>query len=230
MSNVAGKAYGMNVITPMNPSATWFQNFIFMLSRAIPATLGGLLQLSIIHFARWVLIRRDQWPAGDNGKPDLQYDYMLFCSNFNGTWDQYIDAFADGIPNGLDLFWYTSLKYPHSIPITPFKDYIRANQIDTDYYYNSVPGAAQRDVKAALRVRRAILALTEKHGSLAPADFRKLYVATLVGVPNDASQVGIQNDLRYQGYAPVASNDTRNAEINRRRYVEDHPEAAAELL
>ena len=43
---------------------------------------------------------------------------MLFCSNFNGTWDQYIDAFADGIPNGLDLFWYTSSKYPASIPVT----------------------------------------------------------------------------------------------------------------
>ncbi len=155
---------------------------------------------------------------------------MLFCSNFNGTWDQYIDAFADGIPSGLDLLWISSTKYPHSIPITPFKNYIRANQIDTDYYYNSVPGAAQRDVKAALRVRRAILALASRHGSLTPADFRKLYVAALIGVPNDATPVGIQNDLRYQGYAPVASNDTRNAEINRRRYVEDHPEAARKLL
>ena len=76
---------------------------------------------------------------------------MLFVSNFNGTWDQYIDAFSDGIPNGLDLFWYSSTKYPGSIPITPFKNYIRANQIDTDYYYNATPGAAQRDIKAALQ-------------------------------------------------------------------------------
>jgi hypothetical protein len=52
---------------------------------------------------------------------------MLFCSNFNGTWDQYIDAFPDGIPNGLDLFWYSSTKYPQSIPMSPFKNYIRHN-------------------------------------------------------------------------------------------------------
>ena len=58
---------------------------------------------------------------------------MLFVSNFNGTWDQYIDAFSDGIPNGLDLFWYASTKYPGSIPSTPFNAYIRANQIDCDY-------------------------------------------------------------------------------------------------
>jgi hypothetical protein len=221
MSNVAGKAYGMNVITPMHPGLTWINRALFMVSRAIPSTLSGLLGLSIIHFARWVIIKRGSWPDLGQGRQALKNDYMLFCSNFNGTWDQYIDAFSDGIPGGLDTLWYSSTRYPHSIPISPFKSYIRANQIDTDYYYNSVPGAAQRDVKAALRVRRAVLALAAQHGSLAPADFQKLYVATLTGV---------QNDLGYQGYAPVASNDTENADRNRRAYADEEPEAAKALL
>jgi hypothetical protein len=220
VSNVAGKAYGMNVVTPMHPRCTWLNRFFFMFSRAKPSTLEGLLGLSIIHFARWVVIKRDQWPDLGQGKPKLQNDYMLFCSNFNGTWDQYIDAFSDGIPNGLDELWISSTRYPRSIPITPFKDYIRANQVDTDYYYNSVPGAAQRDVKSALYVRRAILALAEQHASLSPADFRKQYVAALIG---------LQYHLGYQGYAPVASNDTKNAEINREDYV-DHQRKAAEAL
>jgi hypothetical protein len=214
MSNVAGKAYGMNVVTPMRPWRTWINRLLFMASRALPEKLGGLLGLSIIHFARWVIIRRDQWPDLGQGKQTLTNDYMLFCSNFNGTWDQYIDAFSDGIPSGLDLLWYSSTRYPHSIPITPFKDYIRANQVDTSYYYNSVPGAAQRDVKGALRVRRAILALAAQQPSLSPADFRKLYVATLTGV---------QNDLGYQGYAPIASLDTDNADRNRADYIKNQP-------
>src|SRR5215472_12355723 len=134
MSNVAGKAYAINVLTPISPALTWLQRLIFMASRAIPSTLAGLLGLSLIHFARWVLIKRDQWPESDRGKAVLDNDYVLFCSNFNGTWDQYIDAFADGIPQGLDLFWYASSKYPQSIPITPFKSYITHNQFHTGYY------------------------------------------------------------------------------------------------
>lgn len=217
MSNVAGKAYGMNVITPMRPCLTWVNRALFMASRAIPHNLAGLLGLSIIHFARWVMIKRDQWPDLGQGKQALQNDYMLFCSNFNGTWDQYIDAFSDGIPQGLDLFWFSSTKYPRSIPITPFKNYIRANQIDSDYYYNATPGAAQRDIKSALRVRRALLALASQHGGMTPEEFRAAYVAALVGV---------QNDLGYQGYAPVASDDTANADRNRADYVNSQPLAA----
>jgi hypothetical protein len=221
MSNVAGKAYGMNVVTPIPPLWTWVGRTFFMISRALPAELAGLLGLSIIHFARWVIVKRDQWPDLGQGKQVLKNDYMLFCSNFNGTWDQYIDAFSDGIPNGLDLLWYTSTRYPHSIPITPFKNYIRTNQIDTDYYYNSVPGAAQRDVKSALRVRRAILALAEQHGSLSAVEFQKLYVSKVVA---------LQNDLGSQGYAPVASNDTANAEKNREAYLQSPTKAADALI
>ena len=62
MSNVAGKAYGMNVITPMPPGRTWINSFLFRVARALPATLSGLLGLSLIHFARWAIIRHDQWP------------------------------------------------------------------------------------------------------------------------------------------------------------------------
>jgi hypothetical protein len=220
MSNVTGKAYGMNVISPMKPWRTWFNLFSFMVSRAIPTSLGGLLGLSFIHFARWAIVRRDKWPDLGQGRQKLKNDYLLFCSNFNGTWDQYIDAFADGLPNGLDLLWYTSTKYPHSVPITPFKNYIRINQIDTDYYYNSVPGAAQTDVKAALRVRRALLNLAKAHPEISAEDFRKLYVSELVKV---------QNDLGYQGFAPVASNDTRNASVNRDEYLKTEPQAVNAL-
>ncbi|MBV8687015.1 MAG: hypothetical protein JOZ90_15620 [Alphaproteobacteria bacterium] len=210
MSNVAGKAYAMNVLTPIRPSRTWFARLIFMFTRARPDTLAGLLGLSFIHFARWILIRRDQWPDFGQPKERIENDYMLFVSNFNGTWDQYIDAFSDGLPGGLDLLWYTSVKYPHSIPITPFKAYIRANQIDTDYYYNATPGAAQKDIKAAMRLRRALIDLGKQHAGLTPEQFAAAYRQMLVAR---------QNDLRGQGEAPVASTDTACADVNRLPYV-----------
>ncbi len=220
MSNVAGKADIMNVVTPMRPWLTWMQRLSYMTGRAIPALSAPLRGLLFIHFARWVIIRRNQWPDLGQGMQNLQNDYLLFSSNFNGTWDQYLDAFSDGNPIGVDGAWIASTRFPQSIPSTPFKNYVRANQIDADYYYNATPGAAQRDIKAALRVRRAILDLAAVHAVLAPADFRKAYIAALCR---------IQNDLGYQGYAPVASNDTINADANRGGYIPPRNEAVVAL-
>ncbi len=212
MSNIAGKAYAMNVITPSHPWRTWSNRLIFMVARGVPDVLSGLLGLSLIHFARWVIIKPEQWPDLGQGKETLRNDYMLFCSNFNGTWDQYIDAFSDGIPNGLNLFWYSATKYPRSIPVTPFKDYITHNQLFTDYYYNATPGSAQRDVKAALRVRAAIDRLAKAHGSQSPEDFARTFTAELLTV---------QGCLGDPGFGPVASLDTEHADMNRMRAVQN---------
>ncbi|WP_108260523.1 hypothetical protein [Mangrovicoccus ximenensis] len=206
MSNVAGKAYAMNVVTPSKPRVTWINRAIFMASRGLPENLMGLLGLSLIHFARWVIVKRDQWPDLGQGPQTLQNDYVLFCSNFNGTWDQYIDAFSDGIPNGLNLFWYSASKYPLSIPVTPFKDYITYNQIGTDYYYNATPGAAQRDVKAALRVRDTLAELAEAHAAQDAETFAKTWKAAFLKH---------QGDLGDPGFGPVASLATERADVNR---------------
>jgi len=212
MSNIAGKAYAMNVLTPMRPYKTWIQVVIFMVGRALPVNLANLLGLKLIHFARWVMIRRSQWPDLGQGPQNLQNDYMLFLSNFNGTWDQYIDAFADGIPGGLDTFWYASTKYPHSIPISTFKAYIEHNQIATSYYYNATPGAAQRDIKAALRVQNALHELATAHASGDPAAFAKVYRGALAKTINS---------LAAPGFAPIASTATRKADAARQSYIAD---------
>ncbi|MBA3666615.1 MAG: hypothetical protein H0W65_02690 [Sphingomonas sp.] len=206
MSNIAGKAYGMTVVTPMSPRLTWLCSYIFRAVRCFPATLGPLIGLSIIHFARWAIIRRDQWPNLGNGPERLRHDCLLFCSNFNGTWDQYIDAFSAGVPAGLNLLWYRNVRFPGAVPNTPFKEYIRVNQLFTDFYYNATPGVAQRDIKSALRVRQMLLDLERAHARLSPAEFAGAYRAALIAV---------QNDLGSHGPSPVASTDTATADANK---------------
>lgn len=210
MTNIAGKAYAMNVVTPSNPKITWLNRLLFMAARGMPDRLSGLLGLSLIHFARWVIIKPGDWPDLGQGKESLKNDYMLFCSNFNGTWDQYIDAFSDGIPNGLNLFWFSATKYPLSIPITPFKTYITHNQIGTDYYYNATPGSAQRDIKTSLRMYDVLLQLEQAHKTQSPETFAETYKAALGEV-----QLGFGDT----GFGPVASLSTERADLNRGAYV-----------
>jgi hypothetical protein len=82
---------------------------------------------------------------------------MLFFSNFNGSWDQYVDSFTFAIPSGLDMFWKWDVRYPKSVPLTPFHDYIRYNQIETIHYYSAYPMASANDIKSAKKLRLALM-------------------------------------------------------------------------
>ena len=90
MSNIAGKAYAINVITPIRWWTAWLNKLIFWFALKIPKTLNGLLTLSLIHYARWVIVGRNEFPvlSPDQPKENLRYSSMLFFSNFTGSWEQ----------------------------------------------------------------------------------------------------------------------------------------------
>jgi hypothetical protein len=198
VTNINGKAYAMNAITPMKPWKTPLLKFIFFLLGAIKPLQKDLKNLSFIHFARWVVVGRHQFPRLSEKQPgeELRYDYLLFFSNFNGTWNQYIDAFSAVLFQGLDLIWRWSEKYPGSRPVTGFKRYITLVQFDTDYYYNVYPRASTNDVKAALRVQDALDQFAQTSQSLSPAEFEKAWLEFVIQV---------QSDLGSTGVAPVGT-------------------------
>jgi hypothetical protein len=193
VTNINGKAYAMNAITPMKPWKTPILKALFFLLDAIKPLQKDLKNLSFIHFARWVVIGRNQFPrlSGKQPAEDLRYDYLLFFSNFNGTWNQYIDAFSAVLSRGLNAIWIWSEKFPGSRPVTGFKRYISLVQIDTDYYYNVYPRAATNDVKAALRVQDALDEFSRTSQSLSPDDFNKAWLEFLLRIQPDLGSTGI---------------------------------------
>ncbi len=212
MSNIAGKAYAMNVITPIRWYMTWINKLFFWFAQKRPATLKGLVALSLIHYARWVIVGKKQFPHVHASQPkeDLHYSYMLFFSNFNGSWDQYVDSFTFSIPSGLDLFWKWNIRYPHSVPLTPFHEYIHYNQIQTTHYYSAYPLASANDIKAAKKIRHALLEFDRQWLHAPPEQFLKQYNALLRHV---------QNDLGDMRPTPIVSMSAHQVEKRRLRDI-----------
>lgn len=194
MANQEGKQQAITTISPMNAWNTFklYVSFFFRRFRSPTAAAKKLKRLSFIHFARWAIIRRHDFPYLGSPQPHetLKYDYLLFCSNFNGSWEQYIDAFSDILPAGMNKIWEGSEQYPGSSPTTPFKEYIRHNQIDTDYYYSAYPGATTNDVKSALHLRGEYAKFMAEHADKPPELFHDEFQRFLVRVQGELGMAG----------------------------------------
>ena len=59
-----------------------------------PKLTVTLRQLSFIHFARWTVISKLPYNGPPQKKGRFRYQHMYFESNFNGGWEEYIDAFS----------------------------------------------------------------------------------------------------------------------------------------
>ncbi|MGK0398814.1 MAG: hypothetical protein ACJA0I_001110 [Gammaproteobacteria bacterium] len=190
MPNIRGKAYGINVITPVKNWKTKILNILFKIL-TLKVLQKDLHSLSFIHFARWTVIPNKAFPhfPQQTAQENLKYDYMMFESNFNGSWNEYIDAFNSVLSLKLNLIWYWSENYPGSQPLTPFKDYITHNQIYTDYYYMAYPGSTVNDVKNALTVTRnfeKLVSSLEKPDK----DFEKAFNSFFIKTQNQLGATG----------------------------------------
>jgi len=200
MSNIAGKAYAMNVCSPIPWYSVWLKKLIFWAvgTPFFKPRLNGLITLSLIHYARWVIVKPSQFPrlSDDQPREKLSYSYYFFFSNFNGSWLQYVDSFSSAIPDGLDMFWKWGVKYPKSVPMRPFHEHILFHQIWSEHYYSAYPMASSNDVKSAKRVKDELLEFIAHTDHETPEEFQKRY---------DQLMLELQHDLSWMEPSPVVS-------------------------
>ena len=192
MSNINGKVYAMNAVTPMKPWKTWLLRVVFWVLPKFKSLQQPLIDLSFIEFARWVILPRRRFPFLGDGQQEeeLKYDYLLFFSNFNGTWNQYIDAFSAVLGSRLNLIWRWSEKFPGATPVTLFKEYIARVQFDTDYYFTAYPQATANDLKSAHIVQASFDSLAARAPQCTPEEFRSAYLNFVIQVQANLGDTG----------------------------------------
>jgi len=88
---------------------------------------GSLIGISTIHFVRWVVI--------DDGRR------LMMLSDYDGSWESYIDEFAELILSGLDAIWETADGYPPdgARDLPAFKRLLRTHQQPSEIFYSAYP-------------------------------------------------------------------------------------------
>ncbi len=154
---------------PTDPSPPWGTQALTALTPIIPGRRGPLQQvlatvrdriaaggptpldeIGTVHFLRWVVLPDDR----DGGQ-------LLFTTNFDGPWDDYIEDFTARSADSFDAIYSNCVGWPErgARDVDAFKAYVRQHAVPEDVYYRAYPMATVRKVKAALKLKDAVNSL-----------------------------------------------------------------------
>jgi len=104
---------------------------------------GSLIGISTIHFVRWLVI--------DDGRR------LMMLSDYDGSWESYIDEFAEMILSGLDAIWETSFGFPPdgAQDLPALKRFLRSHQVPSEVFFSAYPDATVLNVAADLALAGA---------------------------------------------------------------------------
>lgn len=113
-------------------------------------TRGHLARVPSIHFARWVFI--------DNK------DRLVFCSNYDGSLESYMDDFINKVAFGLNVVFSNGIGYPITKWLVfqgakdeqKFKYFIRRHELATEVWYNGHSGLTNFDLLRNARIRSGL--------------------------------------------------------------------------
>jgi hypothetical protein len=111
---------------------------------------GRLGRIRSIHFARWVFV------AGT--------ERMIFCSNYDGSVESYMDDFINKTGFGLNASFSNGIGYPRTnwlvqdgcINERKYKEYLRRHTLVTQVWYKAYPGLTAPDLERNTRIRQGL--------------------------------------------------------------------------
>ncbi|GAL84832.1 hypothetical protein MYP_2060 [Sporocytophaga myxococcoides] len=127
-----------------------FVLFIINLLAIYKYNKGELGSIPSIHFARWVII--------DNGRR------LLFFSNFDGSWENYLGDFVDIAAVGLTGVWSNTVDFPKTKFLIfegatdeqKFKTWTRAHQIPTQVWYSAYKLLSVQNINNNSAIRKGL--------------------------------------------------------------------------
>jgi hypothetical protein len=114
------------------------------------STNGSLSNIPSIHYAHWALL--------DGGRR------LLFLSNFDGSWESYLDDFIDKASKGLTGIWTNTVGFPRTRLLiyrgatdgVAFKAFARSQQTPTAVWYSAYPDLTVQRIDSQSTLREGL--------------------------------------------------------------------------
>jgi len=120
---------------------------------------GFLNRIGTIHFARWILL-----PGTDR---------LVFLSNYNGSWQSYLEDFIARLHEGLTSVWSNTRDFPKTENLfiggagdgTRFKRWARRQQVPTRFWFTAYPQLTTDRIRTNAAIRHGFADASTEAGA-----------------------------------------------------------------
>ena len=167
MGNHHGRANAFTVVSHIRSWALFPLWLVLRVLHFVKSSHETAKLLRFLHFARWAIVTERQLPDGTNQTPPrkLGKKVLLFCTSYNGDWDDYIGSFSLVLSRPLNLVWCLCHDFPGAVPVAGLKRYIRENDHEAGFYHCAYPEASVHDMREALDLYARLEALHDEKTS-----------------------------------------------------------------
>jgi Dyp-type peroxidase family len=116
-------------------------------------TPGRLRGLQTIHFAHWTVID----VLDPDGQPTGRHA-LLFLSNYDGSWETYLDDFIAFLLGGVIRIWSSGEGFPWPLDGPAFKTWARECMSAWDHWYQAYPTLTVINIENNDAIRKGLLA------------------------------------------------------------------------
>jgi len=139
---------------PVLKSFLFALNRLFYRSIAPDVYRGKLFGVPTVHFAQWIVLDRRNY---------------LFLSNYDHSWDSYLDDFGQTLETGIQKIWGQGERNPGTKDLGRFKNFARTTMTTHSFWYRAYPGLTLRQAWNNRNVRRELLRGSNDEESMAAA-------------------------------------------------------------
>ncbi|HYB29005.1 MAG TPA: hypothetical protein VEF89_20500 [Solirubrobacteraceae bacterium] len=155
----AGTTHALTTLSPILPDRMRELTNRLRVVRYTPGLSRPLLQLAVIHYARWTVINWLPPSEGNGGWRGLRWKYLLFEGTYDGSQADYLRAFADILPARLTALWGACFGFEFAtrqgagssgLPASGFQEFVELNALNVVDRYAAYPRATAIDVRQAI--------------------------------------------------------------------------------
>jgi len=185
MSNVASKAYGLTILSPIREKIAQGVSGS-VLTRSVIEDLklhqhSPFAKVANTYLARLYVLNDVMFQGYPEQEDHLKSKYLVFASNFYGDLDEYLTGLWHGAQADVKQIWAHCYDFESVTDEASFLIYMKKCQVKTTFFFNGSVGLGEDDISLneqlkALYLKQEFAKFVWNNQSLSPNELKAAFI------------------------------------------------------